>query len=34
MAEVQDWVEEHLGFWTNRLDALGTELRRNRTEER
>ncbi|KAF2415313.1 transcriptional regulator [Microbacterium sp. B35-04] len=34
MTEVQDWVAEHLGFWTNRLDALGTELRRNRTEER
>jgi DNA-binding transcriptional ArsR family regulator len=34
MTEVQDWVEEHLAFWTNRLDALGTELRRNRTEER
>ena len=34
MTDVQDRVEEHHGFWTNRHDALGTELRRNRTEER
>jgi len=30
IAEVQDWVQTHLGFWTNRLDALGTELSRGR----
>ena len=30
MTEVQSWVDEQLGFWTNRLDALETELRRGR----
>lgn len=34
MSEVQSWVDEHLGFWTNRLDALDTELRRGRKEEK
>ena len=28
MTEVRTWVEEQLGFWSNRLDALDTELRR------
>jgi DNA-binding transcriptional ArsR family regulator len=28
--EVDDWVERCRSFWTNRLDALGTELRRGR----
>ena len=32
IAEVQDWVQTHLGFWGNRLDALDTELRRGRQE--
>jgi DNA-binding transcriptional ArsR family regulator len=28
--EVDDWVERCRSFWTNRLDALETELRRGR----
>ena len=28
MTEVQTWVDEQLGFWSNRLDALDTELHR------
>jgi DNA-binding transcriptional ArsR family regulator len=28
--EVDDWVERCRSFWTNRLDALDTELRRGR----
>jgi DNA-binding transcriptional ArsR family regulator len=28
--EVDDWVERCRSFWTNRLDALETELRRTR----
>jgi DNA-binding transcriptional ArsR family regulator len=28
--EVDDWVERCRTFWTNRLDALETELRRGR----
>jgi DNA-binding transcriptional ArsR family regulator len=28
MTEVQAWAQEQLGFWSNRLDALDTELRR------
>jgi DNA-binding transcriptional ArsR family regulator len=28
--EVDDWVERCRSFWTNRLDALETELRRER----
>ena len=31
MTEVQAWAQEQLGFWGNRLDALGTELRRGAT---
>ena len=34
MAEAQTWVDEQLGFWSHRLDALGTELRRGSKEER
>lgn len=34
MTEAQAWVDEQLGFWTNRLDALDTELLRGRKEER
>jgi DNA-binding transcriptional ArsR family regulator len=29
LAEIEDWVRR---FWTNRLDALETELRRGRRE--
>ena len=27
------WLDRYRGFWTNRLDALGTELRRRQREE-
>jgi len=32
-AEVADWVQRHLGFWSQRLDALETEVRRGRRKE-
>ncbi|MGZ8745163.1 MAG: ArsR/SmtB family transcription factor [Nocardioides sp.] len=32
--EVQQWVEEVGAFWTQRLDALGTELVRGRRTRR
>jgi DNA-binding transcriptional ArsR family regulator len=28
LAEVDAWLERYRGFWTNRLDALETQLRR------
>ena len=34
MTEAQAWVNEQLGFWANRLDALEVELLRGRREER
>ena len=34
MTEVQQWVDEQLGFWSTRLDALDTELHRARKETR
>lgn len=34
MTEAQAWVDEQLGFWSHRLDALDTELLRGRKEER
>jgi DNA-binding transcriptional ArsR family regulator len=30
LAEVDEWLARYRGFWTNRLDALETELRRGR----
>ncbi|WP_414695854.1 ArsR/SmtB family transcription factor [Pedococcus sp.] len=30
LQEVDAWVEQFRGFWTQRLDALGTELARGR----
>jgi DNA-binding transcriptional ArsR family regulator len=30
LVELDAWLERYRGFWTNRLDALGTELRRRR----
>ena len=30
MREVDAWLEQFRGFWTQRLDALGTELARGR----
>jgi DNA-binding transcriptional ArsR family regulator len=28
LAELDDWLGRYRGFWTNRLDALDTEIRR------
>jgi DNA-binding transcriptional ArsR family regulator len=28
--ELDEWLERYRGFWTNRLDALDTEIRRRR----
>ncbi|MDQ3874269.1 MAG: metalloregulator ArsR/SmtB family transcription factor [Actinomycetota bacterium] len=28
LAELDAWLERYRGFWTNRLDALDTEVRR------
>ncbi|MFD2078078.1 DNA-binding transcriptional regulator, ArsR family [Actinopolymorpha cephalotaxi] len=30
LREVDEWLEQYRRFWTQRLDALGTELRRGR----
>jgi DNA-binding transcriptional ArsR family regulator len=30
LQEVDAWVDQFRGFWSQRLDALGTELRRGR----
>jgi len=32
LAELDAWLERYRGFWTNRLDALDTELRRRQKE--
>jgi len=32
--EVDAWLESFRGFWTQRLDSLGTELARGRRERR
>ena len=34
LAELDAWLERYRAFWTNRLDALGTEIRRRRREQR
>jgi DNA-binding transcriptional ArsR family regulator len=34
LREVDRWLERYRGFWEQRLDALGTELRRGRRERR
>ncbi|MEA2149365.1 MAG: hypothetical protein QOD69_1195 [Solirubrobacteraceae bacterium] len=31
LAELDDWLARYRGFWTNRLDALDTEIHRRRT---
>ncbi|HUR86263.1 MAG TPA: metalloregulator ArsR/SmtB family transcription factor [Solirubrobacteraceae bacterium] len=31
LAELDDWLGRYRGFWTNRLDALDTEIHRRRT---
>jgi DNA-binding transcriptional ArsR family regulator len=28
LAELDDWLQRYRSFWTNRLDALDTEIRR------
>jgi DNA-binding transcriptional ArsR family regulator len=30
LAELDDWLARYRGFWTNRLDALDTEIARRR----
>jgi DNA-binding transcriptional ArsR family regulator len=32
LEELDEWLSHYRGFWTNRLDALGVELRRRRKE--
>ena len=32
LAELDDWLGRYRSFWAQRLDALGTELRRARKE--
>jgi DNA-binding transcriptional ArsR family regulator len=34
LAELDAWLARYRGFWTNRLDALDTEIRRRRKEPR
>jgi DNA-binding transcriptional ArsR family regulator len=34
LAELDEWLARYRGFWTNRLDALDTELRRRGKERR
>ena len=34
MAELDTWLERFRGFWTQRLDALATELARGKRERR
>jgi DNA-binding transcriptional ArsR family regulator len=34
LLELDEWVTRYRGFWTNRLDALGVELKRRRKEQR
>jgi DNA-binding transcriptional ArsR family regulator len=34
LREIDRWLDSYRRFWTPRLDALGTELRRGRREKR
>ncbi len=34
LAELDEWLARYRGFWTNRLDALDTEIHRRRKERR
>ena len=34
LAEVDAWLSRYRSFWTNRLDALDTEIRRGRRRRR
>ena len=33
LEQLDEWLTHYRGFWSQRLDALGTELRRGRREE-
>jgi DNA-binding transcriptional ArsR family regulator len=33
LAELDDWLARYRAFWTNRLDALDTEIRRRRHDD-
>jgi DNA-binding transcriptional ArsR family regulator len=33
LAELDDWLARYRAFWTNRLDALDTEIRRRRRDD-
>jgi DNA-binding transcriptional ArsR family regulator len=33
LAELDDWLQRYRSFWTNRLDALDTEIRRRRANQ-
>jgi DNA-binding transcriptional ArsR family regulator len=34
LEELDEWLARYRSFWTNRLDALGVELKRRRKETR
>jgi DNA-binding transcriptional ArsR family regulator len=34
LAELDDWLSRYRAFWTNRLDALDTEIRRRQRNDR
>jgi DNA-binding transcriptional ArsR family regulator len=34
LAELDEWLARYRGFWSNRLDALDTEIKRRRKEHR
>ena len=34
LAELDSWLDRYRVFWTNRLDALDTEIKRRRKERR
>jgi len=34
LREIDRWLDRYRGFWTQRLDALGTEIARGRRERR
>jgi DNA-binding transcriptional ArsR family regulator len=34
LREIDDWLEPYRRFWTSKLDALGTELKRGERERR
>lgn len=34
LAELDDWLARYRSFWTNRLDAFGTELRRRQRPDK